>query len=191
MSVKFDPDSPNDPQALEATFDSGQRLTDRPVSVSLWVRLSSAPGASEAWTIWWFGEAGAGTNDLVLEAIEPATSGVRLRATLRGNTSLAVTSADLTLDAWHCVSVVVGGQSPTTTQLLLYADDNTTPVSATSGITGLAYPDWDVFALAINRSGGALNPGRCCASRRRGLPACPTQNPKIRTPRPPSRIRTR
>lgn len=159
MSVKFDQAASNKDQALEAEYGTTQRLSDRPVSVSLWVRLSAAPPMNTAWTVWWFGEKDAGTNDLVLEAIEPASSGVRLRATLRGGTSLAATSGDLDLDDWHCVSVIVDGQSPSTTRLRLFIDGDTTAVEDSGAVAGLDYGDWDVFALAINRSGGPDNPG--------------------------------
>jgi hypothetical protein len=162
MSVRFD--HANGPQSLEAIYplppaSGGIRLVGSTVSVTLWIYLDEAdvPDGTAA-TIWWFGEGGQNDNNLVLEAVQGSTQGFNLRATLTGQTTLGpVEKEDLAPGAWHCVSVVLQGQSGYA--LRLYVDDDNAPDTTSGAVNGVSLPDWDTFTLARNPSTGAGQPG--------------------------------
>ncbi len=163
MSVRFDQGSD---QALEALYPpnagGGPRLSGNKVTVTLWlyVQAASVPGTGQTGTIWWFGEADAGDNELRLVATEGTTTGFNLKASLVGQSTLGpVEKEDLAADEWHCVSVVVDeGQGQSDRVLTLFVDD-TNAATASGPISGVSLSGWDTFSLARDRSGGATNLG--------------------------------
>lgn len=165
MSVRFDQASD---QALQAEYPpnagGGPRLTGNKVSVTLWLYVEAAnvPGTGQTGTIWWFGEADAGDNELRLVATEGTTTGFNLRASLVGQSTLGpVEKEDLTANEWHCVSVVVDeGQGQSDRVLSLYADAGNTADIISGSVSAVTLADWDTFSLARDRSSGADNPGK-------------------------------
>lgn len=150
-------------QALFLTATLSVSLPGPPASLTAWVFFDTdeAPSGTDVWTIWWYGNYGALTDNFItLEAVAGTSANtVKLRA--RGsdgtneleaevdNLSTGPISGQPAGRGWHCVSVVVENVG-NSRRITLYVDDEPADTSPT-GTLNIDTTVWSRFS--VGRSG--------------------------------------
>ncbi|MFG0286074.1 MAG: hypothetical protein ACF8R7_16780 [Phycisphaerales bacterium JB039] len=161
MSIRFVRD-PNQLQieSLRADDGAGGDLAPTlPLTALLWLRFESVPGASETWTVWWYGERARAINALTLYAQRSTGNKLELAAKLVGVTgSVTATSPELDTEEWHQVAVALKtGVSEGNFTIELYVDDLTV-VTATASAT-ISESDWGVVSMGARTEANIQDPG--------------------------------
>lgn len=145
MSVRFEDTGAGDPGLAASEVTASDLDPTLPFSVSLWVRIEADTGANFQ-TIWWHGE--AGTDNYVSLRYQKSTGKVQLvaGASYPASVSVLTSTATISFEAWHLVTIVVSRSGSTWTHAM-FVDDQTAPTPVTGSGPTSGNPGFDRFVL--------------------------------------------